>query len=331
MDRRVFTQASMVAAITAALNPSAFAQSAMPFEQIKVLYGFPPGSAGDICARRVADKFGGSSYTKNNGVIDSKPGAGGQIALNLLKTAPTDGSVIAMTPFSAISLYPHIFKNLQYKPFEDFQPISTASMIHHGLAIGPMVPASVKDVKGFLAWAKANPAQASYGSPAAGSTPHFIGALLGLNTNTELKHVPYRGSVPGVTDVVGGQIAAMVTPHGDFIANHKAGKMRIIATSGKTRSPFVPDVATFAEQGFPELTVEEWFGFYAPAKTPANVIAAANAAINAAVKDKAVIDAFTIVGLIPFAGTAAEQLKSSQVEFERWGTLIKRIGFTADA
>lgn len=331
MDRRVFTQASMVAAITAALNPSAFAQSAMPFEQIKVLYGFPPGSAGDICARRVADKFAGSSYTKNNGVIDSKPGAGGQIALNLLKTAPTDGSVIAMTPFSAISLYPHIFKNLQYKPFEDFQPISTSSMIHHGLAIGPMVPASVKDVKGFLAWAKANPAQASYGSPAAGSTPHFIGALLGLNTNTDLKHVPYRGSVPGVTDVVGGQIAAMVTPHGDFIANHKAGKMRIIATSGKTRSPFVPEVATFAEQGFPELTVEEWFGFYAPAKTPANVIAAANAAINAAVKDKSVIDAFTIVGLIPFAGTAADQLKSSQVEFERWGSLIKRIGFTADA
>ena len=331
MDRRIFTQASIGAAITAALNPSAFAQSTMPFEQVKVLYGFPPGSAGDICARRVADKFGGSGYTKNAGVIDSKPGAGGQIALNLLKTAPSDGSVIAMTPFSAISLYPHIFKNLQYKPFEDFQPISTASMIHHGLAVGPMVPATVKTVKDFLAWAKANPAQASYGSPAAGSTPHFIGALLGLNNNVELKHVPYRGSVPGVTDVVGGQIAAMVTPHGDFIANHKAGKMRILATSGKTRSPFVPEVATFAEQGFPELTVEEWFGFYAPAKTPANVVAAANAAINTAVKDKSVQDSFTVVGLIPFAGTMAEQLKSSQVEFERWGPLIKQIGFTVDS
>jgi len=236
-----------------------------------------------------------------------------------------------MTPFSAISLYPHIFKNLQYKPFEEFQPIGTASMIHHGLAVGPMVPATVKTVKDFLAWAKANPSQASYGSPAAGSTPHFIGALLGLNTNTDLKHVAYRGSVPGVTDVVGGQIAAMVTPHGDFIANHRAGKMRILATSGKTRSPFVPEVATFAEQGFPELTVEEWFGFYAPAKTPANVVAAANAAINAAVKDKSVIDSFTIVGLIPFGGTPAEQLRSQTMEFERWGPLIKRIGFTVDS
>ncbi len=236
-----------------------------------------------------------------------------------------------MTPFSAISLYPHIFKNLQYKPFEDFQPVGTASMIHHGLAIGPMVPASVKTVKDFLAWAKANPAQASYGSPAAGSTPHFIGALLGLNNNVDLKHVAYRGSVPGVTDVVGGQIAAMVTPHGDFIANQKAGKLRIIATSGKTRSPFVPEVATFTEQGFPELTVEEWFGFYAPAKTPANVVAAANAAINAAVKDKSVIDSFTVVGLIPFGGTPAEQLRSQSDEFERWGPLIKRIGFSVDS
>jgi tripartite-type tricarboxylate transporter receptor subunit TctC len=331
MDRRIFTQASMVAAITAALNPSAFAQSAMPIEQVKVLYGFPPGSAGDICARRVAEKFAGSGYTKNAGVIDSKPGAGGQIALNLLKSAPADGSVLAMTPFSAISLYPHIFKNLQYKPFDDFTPVGTSSMIHHGLAVGPMVPATVKTVKDFLAWAKANPAQASYGSPAAGSTPHFIGALLGLNNNVDLKHVPYRGSVPGVTDVVGGQIAAMVTPHGDFLANHKAGKMRILATSGKTRSPFVPEVATFAEQGFPELTVEEWFGFYAPAKTPANVVAAANAAINAALKDKSVQDSFQVVGLIPFGGTPAEQLKSSQVELERWGPLIKRIGFTVDA
>ncbi len=332
MDRRLFTQAGMAAAITAALNPTAFAQSSMPFEQVKVLYGFPPGSAGDICARRVAEKFGGTpSYTKNAGIVDSKPGAGGQIALNLLKSAPTDGSVLAMTPFSAISLYPHIFKNLQYKPFQDFVPVGTSSMIHHGLAVGPMVPASVTDVKGFLAWAKANPAQASFGSPAAGSTPHFIGALLGIINNVDLKHVPYRGSVPGVTDVVGGQIACMITPHGDFIANHKAGKMRIIATSGKKRSPFVPDVATFAEQGWPELTVEEWFGFYAPKGTPAKAVAAANKAINAALKDQSVQDSFKVVGLIPYGGTPAEQAKSALVEYDRWGPIIHRVGFSVDS
>lgn len=102
-----------------------------------------------------------------------------------------------------------------------------------------------------------------------------------------------------MTDVVGGQVAAMFTPHGDFIANYKAGKLRILATSGPKRSQYVPDVPTFAEQGFPELTTEEWFGFYAPAATPKPVIAAANAAINAALKEKSVIDSLAIVGLMP--------------------------------
>jgi tripartite-type tricarboxylate transporter receptor subunit TctC len=308
--------------------PSAFAQA---LDQVKILYGFPAGSAGDICARRVGDRFAGTPYTKNGAVVENKPGAGGRIALDLLKTAPADGSVLAMTPFSMLALYPHIYTKLAYDAMNDFVPVGTASLIHHGLAVGPLVPASVKTVKDFLAWAKANPNAANYGSPGAGSTPHFIGALLGLNNSVELKHVPYRGSVPGVTDVTGGQIAAMVTPHGDFVPNHKAGKMRILATSGKSRSPFVPDVATFAEQGFPELTVEEWFGFCAPAKTPASTVALANAAINAAIKDKAVLEAFNVVGLIPFGGTPEEMGRSLKVEFDRWGPLIKKVGFTAES
>ena len=327
--RRQFIQASVGSALLGALGTSpVFAQAV---EQVKIFYGFPAGSAGDICARRVGDKFGGTSYAKNNGVVETKAGAGGRIALEALKMAPADGSALAMGPFSTVSLYPHIYSKLSYDPFKDFVTVGTASMIHHGLAVGPLVPATVKTVKDYLAWAKANPKDASYGSPAAGSTPHFIGALLGINNNIDLKHVPYRGSVPGVTDVVGGQIASMVTPHGDFVANHEAGKLRIIATSGKTRSPFVPEVATFAEQGFPELTVEEWFGFHAPAKTPANVVAAANAAINAAIKDRAVIDALTVVGLIPYGGSADDMARSQKAEFDRWGPLIKTIGFTAES
>jgi tripartite-type tricarboxylate transporter receptor subunit TctC len=147
----------------------------------------------------------------------------------------------------------------------------------------------------------------------------------------ELKHVPYRGSIPGVTDVVGGQIAAMVTPSGDFIANHKAGKLRLLATSGKARSPFSPEVPTLAEQGFPELTTEEWFGFYAPAKTPAAVVTAANAAINAAIKEKAVVDSLAVVGLIAQGSTVEEMARSQAAEFERWGPLVKKVGFTAES
>ena len=113
--------------------------------------------------------------------------------------------------------------------------------------------------------------------------------------------------------------------------NHKAGKIRILATSGSKRSPFVPDIPTFAESGFPDLVVEEWFGFYVPAKTPPNVIANANAAINAALKDKVVIDSLGVQGLLPMGSTPDEMARSQRAEFERWGPLIKKIGFTAES
>ena len=328
-NRRHFLHTLGAATALGTLSP--LAALAQALEQVKIYYGFPAGSSGDSVARRVGEKLAGSAYTRNMAVVENKPGAGGRIALETLKSAPADGSVLALSPFSCTSIYPHIYSKLSYDPARDFVPVSIAAVMHHGLAVGPLVPPDVRTVKDFLAWAKANPNQASYGSPAAGSTPHFIGALLGLNNGVELKHVPYRGSIPGVTDVVGGQIAAMVTPSGDFIPNHKAGKLRLIATSGKARSPFSPEVPTFAEQGFGELTTEEWFGFYAPARTPASVVAAANAAINAAIKEKVVTDSLAVVGLIAQGSTADEMARSQRAEAERWGPLVKKIGFTADS
>lgn len=329
MDRRQFVaQVGLAAAASAIFPRSAIAQS---IEQVKILYGFPAGSAGDIIARRVGDKFSGTPYTKNGAIVDNRPGAGGRIALEALKAAPTDGSVIAHTPWSAISMYPHVYKKMNDDGFVDFQPLSTSTIIYHGISVGPMVPASVKTLRDFIAWAKANPEKANYGSPAAGSTPHFIGALMAIQSGVDFKHVAYRGSIPGITDAVGGQIACMICPHGDHLENHKAGKLRLLATSGSKRSPFAPDVPTFAEQGFRDLTVEEWFGFYGPANMPAPVAAAASAAINAALKDSAVQTAANAVGLIVQGSTPEEQLKSARAEFEKWGPLVKRIGFTADS
>ena len=146
-----------------------------------------------------------------------------------------------------------------------------------------------------------------------------------------MQHVAYRGSVPGVTDVIGGQIPAMFTPHGDFLANHRAGKLRILATSGKQRSVFVPDIPTFAEQGFSGLTVEEWFGFFAPAKTPAAVVNAANTAINNALKDKGVIDSLALQGLSTLGSSPEDMAKDMRRLYEQWGPIVKRIGFTAES
>ncbi len=152
------------------------------------------------------------------------------------------------------------------------------------------MPAEVKTLKDFLAWAKANPDKANYGSPGAGSMPHLLGALLGLRAGVPLRHVPYRGTVPSITDLVGGQVSAAMNPSGDYLQYMKAGRVRVLATSGRQRSPYLPDVPTFTELGYPDVTSEEWFGFYAPARTPAATLANANAAIHQALKDKAVID-----------------------------------------
>ncbi|KQP17574.1 tripartite tricarboxylate transporter substrate-binding protein [Pseudorhodoferax sp. Leaf265] len=326
--RRHFLQALGSAAALSALSPlSALAQV---LDQVKIMYGFPAGSAGDSVARRVAEKLGGTPYSKNPGYVENKPGAGGRIAVESLKAAPADGSVLTLAPVSALAVYPYIYPKLSYKP-EEVTQVSIGAIMFHGLAVGPAVPAEVKTLKDFLAWAKANPDKASYGSPGAGSMPHLLGALLGIRAGVDLKHVPYRGTVPSITDLVGGQIAAAMNPSGDYLQYMKTGRVRVLATSGKQRSPFLPEVPTFTELGYPDVTSEEWFGFYAPAKTPAATIAAANAAITTALKDKTVVDALAIVGLVAHGSTPQEMAADQKAEFERWGPLVKQIGFTAES
>ncbi len=328
MNRRQFALGVGGAAALGALSP--LAAQAQGLDLVKILYGFPAGSAGDSVARRVAEKLAGSAFTKNAGIVENKPGAGGRIAVETLKNSPADGSTLALAPVSALSVYPHIYPKLTYTP-ADVTPVSIAAIMFHGLAVGPAVPAEVKTLKDFLAWAKANPGQASYGSPGAGSMPHLLGALLSLRSGVELKHVPYRGTVPSVTDLVGGQIAAAMNPSGDYIQHVKSGRVRVLALSGNKRSPHQPDVPTFIELGFPDVTCEEWFGFYAPAKTPANVIASANAAITAALKDKSVVDALATVGLVANGTTPQAMAADQKAEFDRWGPLVKQIGFTSES
>lgn len=327
--RRQFNQTGAGIAALGALAP--FSARAQSLDLVKIVNGFPAGGTADATSRRVGEKLAGSGYTKNAALVENKAGAGGRIAVETVKNAAPDGATLLLTPYSCTSIYPHIYKKLSYDPFKELAPVCIAAIMHHGLAVAPMVPASVKTVKDYVAWAKANPGQASYGSPAAGSIPHFLGALLSGYTNTPLTHVPYRGSIPGVVDVVGGQLASMFTPSGDFLTNYKAGRLRILATSGPARNPYSPDVPTFAEQGFAELTTEEWFGFYAPAKTPGNIIDSANSAINAALLDKTVISSLGTFGLISRGSTPREMDKSQRDAFFRWGPLVKQIGFSEES
>lgn len=326
--RRHFIQALGSAAALGALSP--LAALAQALDQVKIMYGFPAGSAGDSVARRVAEKLGGTPYSKNPGFVENKPGAGGRIAVEALKIAPADGSVLTLAPVSALAVYPYIYPKLSYQQ-SDVVPVSIGAIMFHGLAVGPAVPAEVKTLKDFLAWAKANPNQASYGTPGAGSMPHLLGALLGIRAGVDLKHVPYRGTVPSITDLVGGQIAAAMNPSGDYLQYMKTGRVRVLAVSGKKRSPYMPEVPTFTELGYPDVTSEEWFGFYAPARTPAATLAAANAAINQALQDKSVVDALALVGLVAHGSSAQDMALDQKAEYERWGPLVKQIGFTAES
>jgi tripartite-type tricarboxylate transporter receptor subunit TctC len=323
--REFIVQSSALAMGAAGVVPGAHAQS---IDFAKVLCGFPAGGTSDAMSRRLADKLRGNYAT--NVVVENKPGAGGQIAITTLKDSPADGSTLLLTPSSMLSIYPYVYKSLPYKPLEDVQPVSLACYFNHGLGVGPAVPASVKTVKDFLAWCKDNPAKANYGSPGAGSMPHLIMALLSKLSGQELRHIPYRGSAPGIQDLLGGQISAMSSPVGDYLPHLKSGRLRLLAISGINRSPFVPDVPTYRQQGVP-ITVREWYGVFLPGKASAQVVRRAAAYMQPALAQPDLVSSMAQVGLEVQSSTAPALAEMLHADAEEWRRLIKQIGFTPES
>ena len=202
LARRKLLGAAALGLVGGAL-PGAFSRTARAqgLETARIIVGFPPGGTTDVMARKVADKLRGP-YARTV-IVENRPGAGGQLGVVALKDAPADGSVMLLTPSSMLSIYPYTYRKLQYA-LEDVAPVSLAMYTHHVLSVGPAVSADVKSLQDFFAWAKANPDKAAYGSPGAGSMPHLIGVLVGKASGTELRHVAYRGSAPGIQDLLGG-------------------------------------------------------------------------------------------------------------------------------
>jgi tripartite-type tricarboxylate transporter receptor subunit TctC len=309
---------------------AAGAGRAQPLPENARLYaGFAPGGTVDVTARRVADKL--RNVVARSVVVENRTGAGGQIALSSLKTAPADGLTFAITPMSMLGIYPNTYRKLPYDPVADFQPVSQAVRFDFGLAVGPMVPAGVRTLQDFIGWCKANRGSASFGSPAAGSVPHFVGELFGRAAGIEFKHVPYRGTQPAIIDMMGGQVAAVSGPMGEFLQHLSTGKVRFVATSGQVRSRFAPTVPTYAEQGFKDIVFDEWFGFYLPARAPQEAVGRLSAAIRAALATQDVVDALALMGLEAKPSSPAELAALLKKDNERWAPLIKTIGFTADA
>ncbi|MDP9912393.1 tripartite-type tricarboxylate transporter receptor subunit TctC [Variovorax boronicumulans] len=328
----MITRRQLVATTAASAAAATFAPLQVWGQRLKttkIVVGFAPGGTTDLVSRRVADKFGGSFA--ETAIVDNRSGAGGQIACVTVKNAAPDGQTLLCTPYSCMVIYPFVYKKLGYDPVADFAPVGIAATTTQAMAVGPMVPVSVRSVPDYLEWVRANPQHTGYGSPAPGSTSHFLGALLGMEARLPLVQVPYRGAVPGIADLIAGQIPVMFTTTGDLLPHYKAGKVRLLATSAPRRTPFTPDVATFAEQGFANLSSEEWFGLYAPAHTPASVVKSANEAMRMALQDRTVIEALAGLGLVASASSPEEMAQSQRAQTERWGPLVKKIGFTAES
>jgi tripartite-type tricarboxylate transporter receptor subunit TctC len=325
--RRSFLQALGAGTVLPVLGLSA--AHGQELDVVKVVVGFAPGGTTDAIGRRVADKLRGT-YGKNV-VVDTRAGAGGQIAIQHMKQAPTDGSTLLVSPAGQLAVFPHIYSKLPYDAFADVVPVSIATVFDHALAVGPAVPAAVKTVPEFLAWCRANPQQANFGSPGAGTIAHFVGELMSREGKADLKHAAYRGSQPAIADMLGGQLSAVQSALGDFMPHLSGGRCRLLGTSGAQRSRFTPTVPTYAEQGLKDLVINEWFGFFVPARTSPEVIQRANRALRTALASPEVVEGMAQMGLEASSSTPAELAARLKRDYEYWGPVVKAIGFKAES
>jgi tripartite-type tricarboxylate transporter receptor subunit TctC len=311
--RRRFLGAAAAGLVGSALP---FATRAQGFDQARILVGFPPGGTTDVMARKVAEKLRGP-YARVV-IVENKPGAGGQLGVIALKDAPADGSTLLLTPSSMLTIYPTTYPKLQYK-VEDVAPVSLAMYSHHVFSVGPAVPESVKTVKEFFAWAKANPDKAAYGSPGAGSMPHLIGVLIAKAGDVDLRHIAYRGSAPGIQDLTG-----------DVMTHSKAGRVRVLGTSGSERNAFLPAAPTLREQGF-SIALREWYAFFMPAKAGAEAVQRASAALRPVLANPEVLEFGRQFGLEIQSSSPRELAEVFRADTAEWSGLAKQTGFTAES
>jgi tripartite-type tricarboxylate transporter receptor subunit TctC len=289
---------------------------------IRIVNPYPAGGVGDTAARMIADSM--RTRLNRTVIVENKPGAAGRLGIQSVKDAPADGSVLLFTPIAPMALFPHVYDNLAYDPVRDFQPISQVGTFDLGVAVGANVPA--KDLKALVEWLKANPAQAAYGTPAAGSLPHFFAVLFSRHAGVDLRHVAYKGNPQAITDLIGGHLPLFFTSTQDLVEAHKAGRIRVLATSGRERSAALPEVPTFTESGY-AIRGEGWYGIYAPAKTPAEVVAQLNRAVVEAVRSDEFSKRLTPLG-VRTTGTSAEEFSRIQKsDSELWGPVVKASSF----
>ncbi len=314
----------LAALALAATALAAQAQADKP--PLRILVGFPPGGSADVIARLLAERLpaqlGGQAAT-----VDNKPGAGGRIAIDLLKNAAPDGNTVIVMPSGPVVLYPLVFKKLGYDPVKDLAPISQLASFQFSIVSGPR--SGVKTVAEMLAKARADPSTASYATSGNGTVPHFLGLMLGQTAGVEMLHVPYQGGAPAMTALLGGHIGYGMDVVSESLEQHRAGKVRVIAVSGPTRSPQLPDVPTLREQGV-AMDATAWFAMYGPGALPAATAQRLSAAVQAVMKDAALLARLGALGLEPMASTPEQLAAVQRTDLAKWAGPVKASGYQAD-
>lgn len=322
--RRTFGGVIAAAALAAVAvgGPATAQQGAWPAQPIRLVVAYPPGGSTDVAARVVAERL--SARFGQQVVVENRAGAGGTIgAASVAKSAP-DGYTLLFAASPELTISRVTRKDLPYDASRDLQAITLVGVVPFMLVANPAVPAS--DLKGLIAWARAQDGKASFASFGANTSNHLVGELFNAETGARSVHVPYKGSAPAVTDLIGGQVHYMFDTVTAVLPHVRSGKLKAIAIATPTRSPLAPEVPTMTEAGLPGFTGGTWFGVLAPAGTPAPVIATLHEAISGIVRSPEVRQGFEQRGIEAVGNSPREFSKFVESEIARWQALAARIG-----
>lgn len=289
---------------------------------LRIIYPFPGGGSGDTLTRLIAERLGVA--LERPVVVEPRTGAAGRLGVQAVKTAEPDGNTLLATPIAPMAVYQSVYPALDYDPVKDFAPVSQVATFEFGICIDPKIPAG--NLPELVAWLKANPDKANFGTPGAGTLPHFFGLMFAKAAGVPLQHIAYKGGVVALTDLMGSRIPIVFLSTNELTELHKSGRIRVLATSGAQRSTFLPDIPTFRESGY-AIEGGGWWGFFAPAGTPAATVSKLSGAISTIVQDEDVKARIAQIGLKP-TGTSPEEFARIQREdIERWAAPIKASGF----
>jgi tripartite-type tricarboxylate transporter receptor subunit TctC len=315
-----------LACASLAFAAAAPAQIATDKGPIKLIVGYPAGGSADVQARTLSDKL--AAELGSTVVVDNRTGAGGQIAADYVRNAAPDGLTVLLANTHMMVMLPLTSKSVRYDPVKDFKAVGRVASFYEGIAVPAALPA--KDVKQWLDIARADPQKASYGVPAPGSVAQFMGYRLGAEAKVNLVAAPYRGAAPLVQDLLGGQIAAGITPIADLVAHQQSGKLKVLAVNGAKRAALLPDVPTLKELGQPHFDNLEWTGLFVPAATPKPIVDQLHAALGKALANSEVKERLLKLSSDPHPSSGEELSRLIEDDLKRWGPVVKASGFTSE-